>query len=140
MIFITPEISIEETEIEEHFIRASGPGGQNVNRVATAVQLRFDAKNSPSLPRKVRDRLMLLAGKRLTEEGILIIAAQRYRSQERNRKDALERLKTLIRRAAEQPKTRRKTYPSKASRQHRLDDKHHRSGIKRKRKAPVEDL
>lgn len=136
MIQITPTIAIDESEIQFEFIRASGPGGQNVNRVATAVQLRFDARNSPSLPDAVRARLTRLAGRRMTKDGILIITAQRFRSQERNRRDAIDRLIDLIRRAARKPKIRRKTKPTRASKKRRLEAKHSRSEKKRLRQKP----
>jgi len=139
MIRITSAIAINEKEIEEDFIHSSGPGGQNVNKVATAVQLRFDVKNSPSLPLEVRRRLINLAGRRATEKGVLIINARSYRSQERNRQDALERLITLIQRAAILPRPRRKTRPTFASKQHRLDYKHRRSRTKQDRKTPDMD-
>jgi ribosome-associated protein len=135
IIRVTPAISIDESEIREHFIRASGPGGQNVNKVATAVQLKFNAAGSPSLPRDIRERLVRLAGRRMTEEGILIIEARRFRTQERNRQDAVDRLIRLIQKAAEKPKTRRKTRPTMASKKRRLDTKHKRSETKRMRKS-----
>jgi ribosome-associated protein len=135
MIQITPTISIDEREIQEHFIRASGPGGQNVNKVATAVQLRFNVAGSLSLPHDVRERLVRLAGRRITEGGILIIEARRFRTQEQNRQDAVDRLIRLIRKATERPKTRRKTRPSMASKKRRLDTKHRRSETKRMRKS-----
>jgi ribosome-associated protein len=140
MIQITRSIAIDEREIEESFIRASGPGGQNVNKLSTAVQLRFDARNSPNLPADVRTRLAAIAGRRLTKEGVLIITAQRHRTQERNRAEALERLIEMIRRAAVQPVPRRATTPTKASRRRRLESKARRSAIKRLRGArPPQD-
>ena len=138
MIRITPRIAIEESEIEERFIRASGPGGQNVNKLASAVQLRFDAAHSPSLPDEVRARLIRLAGKRVNAAGVLIIEAKRYRTQARNRADALDRLTKLILRASERPRSRRKTKPGPASKERRLEAKRQRAGIKRTR-APVSD-
>ena len=130
MIRITPHISIDEGELEERFIRASGPGGQNVNKLSSAVQLRFDVRHSPSLPDDVRARLERLAGRRLTREGVLVIIAQRHRTQERNRADALERLTELIQRAAVAPVPRRPTKPTKGSRERRLESKKRRSSIK----------
>src|SRR5499427_2968206 len=130
MIRITPSISIGEDELEEHFIRASGPGGQNVNKLASAVQLRFDVRRSPSLPDDVRTRLERLAGKRLTRDGVIVINAQRHRTQERNREDARERLVDLIRRAAVAPIPRRPTKPTAGSRERRLESKKHRATIK----------
>jgi len=134
MIPVTAQISIDEREIKETFVRASGPGGQNVNKLATAVQLRFDIRRSPSLPEDVRERLERLAGARLTREGVLVITAQRHRTQARNRADALDRLIELIRRAAVAPVKRRPTKPTAASRQRRIDSKKRRAGIKRLRR------
>ena len=135
MIQITPAIAIDEGEIQEEFIRASGPGGQNVNKVATAVQLRFDVAHSPSLPDDVRQRLASLAGRRMTGEGVLIIEARRFRTQARNRQDAIDRLVALIRKAAEKPLSRRKTSPPAASKRQRLEDKRRRGEIKRLRRS-----
>jgi ribosome-associated protein len=134
LIQITEGIAIDEREIKEEFVRASGPGGQNVNKVATAVKLRFDVVKSPSLPEDVRERLIRLAGKRMTEKGILVIDARRFRTQERNRQDAVERLVTLIEGASKIPKRRKKTRPSVTSKQRRLNEKHRRGEIKRMRK------
>jgi len=134
MIKITRTIAIDESELQQEFIRASGPGGQNVNKVSTAVQLRFDVGNSPSLPNDVRERLIRLAGKRITEGGVLIINARRFRTQERNRQDAIHRLVELIRKAAERPKPRRKVKPSPGSKKRRLEAKRRRSEKKRMRR------
>jgi ribosome-associated protein len=130
MIRITDHISIDETELDETFVRSSGPGGQNVNKLSTAVQLRFDVRRSLSLPNDVAVRLMKLAGSRLTKDGVLVIVGQRYRTQERNRADARERLVELIREAAVPPVPRRATKPTKASRKQRLESKKRRSSIK----------
>ncbi len=131
MIRITDTIAIEESEIQEDFIRASGPGGQNVNKVATAVRLRFDAGRSPSLPPDVFRRLAALAGSRMTEEGVLIIHARRFRTQDQNRQDAMDRLIGLIRQATFKPKPRHKTKPTIASRKRRLESKRRRGQTKR---------
>jgi ribosome-associated protein len=139
MIVVTPRIVLDERELEETFVRASGPGGQNVNKLSTAVQLRFDVRRSPSLPDDVRARLERLAGSRLTGEGVLIIVAQRHRTQERNREDARERLVDLIRRAAVPPTPRRPTKPTLASKRRRLDSKARRSRVKSLRGDPNSD-
>ncbi|MCC6890416.1 MAG: aminoacyl-tRNA hydrolase [Hyphomicrobiales bacterium] len=136
MIRITDTISINEDEIEESFVRSSGPGGQNVNKLSTAVQLRFDVRRSPSLPNDVALRLMRLAGKRLTKDGVLVIIAQTARTQERNRAEARERLIALIRQAAVKPVPRRATKPTQASKKKRLEGKKIRSDIKRMRGGP----
>ena len=133
MIAVTDHLTIDENELSESFIRGSGPGGQNVNKVATAVQLRFDVRNSPNLPDGVKARLERLAGRRLTGDGVLVITAQRHRTQERNREDALARLVELIRQAAERPKPRRPTRPTLASKKRRLEAKAKRSDVKRMR-------
>jgi ribosome-associated protein len=133
MIPVTARIALDEREIDEQFVRASGPGGQNVNKLSTAVQLRFDVRRSPSLPPEVRTRLERIAGARLTRDGVLVIIAQRYRTQARNREDALERLLELIRQAAVAPVKRRPTRPTKASRERRIEGKKRRSGIKQLR-------
>ena len=133
MVGINPQLTIDENELEFSFIRADGPGGQNVNKVASAVQLRFDVEHSDSLPEEVKLRLVKLAGKRVTQDGILIIEAKRYRTQERNREDALERFKTLVQKAVEEPKSRKKTKPTKASQEERLKEKKRRGEIKKAR-------
>lgn len=139
MIKITNTVTLDPDEIEETFLRAGGPGGQNVNKVASAVQLRFDLRHSPSLPAGLRARAERLAGKRLTKEGELVITANRFRSQERNREDALERLVELLREAAVPPKPRRATRPSRAAKRQRLESKVQRGQVKKLRRPPPRD-
>ena len=133
MIPITAQIALEDDEVQLTAVRASGPGGQNVNKVATAIHLRFDAAGSPSLPEDVRARLLAQAGHLLTGDGVLVIKANEYRTQERNRTAALARLAAVIKSAATPPRPRTATKPSRAARRQRLDDKRHRSSIKRQR-------
>ena len=139
LIRITPRIVIDEAELDERFVLASGPGGQNVNKVATAVQLRFDVARSPSLPGELRARLTALAGRRLTKEGVLVIDGRQFRTQERNRADVRERLFALIREAAVAPAKRWKTRPPLASRKKRLEGKSKRGALKRNRARPSFD-
>lgn len=139
MIQVTRAIAIDERDLDERFVRASGPGGQNVNKVATAVQLRFDVRGSRSLAPAVRDRLLRQEANRITTEGELVILARRFRSQERNREDAVERLLRLIERAANPPAKRVKTRPSRAAKQRRLEEKRERSAIKRARATSFDD-
>ena len=139
MIPITDRISLQDDELEFRFFRAGGPGGQNVNKVSTAVQMRFDARASPSLAADVRARLQRLAGSRLTQDGVIVITAQRFRSQERNRADAIERLAELITQAAHRPTVRRPTKPTKASKVRRLDGKTRRATVKSARGKPTAD-
>jgi ribosome-associated protein len=140
MIQINSRLAIGENEIEESFIRASGPGGQNVNKVSSAVQLRFDVLHSPTLPKEVRVRLIRLAGRKMTRDGVLVITAQRHRSQDHNRKDALERLVDMIRLAAIRPTLRKPTTPTRASRHKRLAVKKLRGNVKKlRRDRPSDD-
>lgn len=139
MLRITPELVIDDAEIEERFVRASGPGGQNVNKVATAVELRFDTAQSPALDDRLRERLRQVAGTRLTADGVLVIDARRYRTQARNREDARERLVELLRRAAIPPKRRRPTRPSASARAARVETKKRRSRTKEARSRIVRD-
>lgn len=133
MIFITEQIIIPDREVQLEFVRASGPGGQNVNKVATAVQLRFDIMNSPSLPPDARDRFVRLAGSRMTDDGILVLDGRRFRSQLRNREDVIGRLVDLIRQAVTPPKPRKKSRPTLASKRRMLEGKRHRSMVKKQR-------
>ena len=139
MIQITSTLSLDESEIQISFVQSSGPGGQNVNKVATAVQLRFDVAHSPSLPPDVRARLIKLAGKSITKDGWLVIDARRFRTQERNRQDALDRLTELILKATHVPRQRRPTRPSRAAKRHRLESKRKRGEVKRLRKPPTSE-
>ena len=138
LIPINRHLFLDDSEVEESFIRASGPGGQNVNKVSSAVQLRFDLSRSRSLPEGVRERLARLAGRQLTRDDVIVITAQRYRTQERNRQDALDRLVALIRRAAVPPTRRRPTKPSVAATERRLEAKARRAAIKEQRRATPE--
>lgn len=136
MIRVTDTIFLDEAELDERFIRASGPGGQNVNKVSSAVQLRFDVRRSPALPEPVRQRLEILAGRRLTKDGVLVLTANAHRAQERNRQDARERLVALVRAAAVAPVPRHETKPSRAERRRRADAKVRRGAVKRLRRRP----
>ena len=133
MIQITEALTLDDSEVQLEFVRASGPGGQNVNKVSSAVQLRFDVRRSPSLPADVKARLIRLAGRRMTADGVLVIDARRYRTQEHNRIDAVERLVALLRQAAQRPRTRKPTRPGPGARAARLEDKRRRSSTKRRR-------
>ncbi|MFC1584673.1 alternative ribosome rescue aminoacyl-tRNA hydrolase ArfB [Fibrobacterota bacterium] len=138
-IRITGIISIDESELKEEFIRSSGPGGQNINKVSTAVQLRFDVGRSTCLPKPAKDNLIRLAGKRMTADGLLVIVARRFRTRERNRQDARGRLATLVTKACEKPKPRKKTVPTQASRRRRLESKRRKGDAKSLRSAVKDD-
>ena len=138
MIFVTPAISLDDDEIELSFIRASGPGGQNVNKVSSAVQLRFDMAGSPSLADDVKERLARLAGSRLTKEGVIVLTADGFRTQERNRADAVARLVDLVARAAERPKPRKATRPTRASQERRMDTKSRHGALKSRRGGKID--
>ena len=140
MIEVTPSIKIDEDELHFDFIRASGPGGQNVNKVSTSVQLRFDVRNSPSLGQDIKERLIKLAGSRISEDGILIIQSSRYRTQEQNRADAIIKLTTIIQKALNPPKTRKATRPSLSAKAARVSDKKQRGEIKRTRRINPKDM
>jgi ribosome-associated protein len=133
MLEITPSLAIADSELVERFVRSSGPGGQNVNKVSTAVELRFDVANSPSLPDALRARLLARRDRRLTDEGVLVISAQRFRTQDRNREDARDRLAEVVRAALHVPKKRVATKPTRASKERRLTGKKERSGVKKTR-------
>jgi ribosome-associated protein len=139
MIRVTRSIALDESEIQESFIAASGPGGQNVNKVATAVQLRFDMANSPAMSDDVKMRLARIAGRRLTNDGVIVLVAQKFRSQERNREDALERLIQMIQEAAVPPIPRRPTKPTLGSKKRRLESKTRRGAVKQLRSGPAEE-
>lgn len=139
MIPVTPTLSLDDGEIELSFIRSSGPGGQNVNKVASAVQLRFDARRSPSLPNDVAVRLIALAGKRATNDGVIVITANRHRTQEMNRKDAIDRLVELVERATHAPRRRVATKVTRTQKKQRLEGKRKRSGVKAKRRIGTGD-
>jgi len=139
MIEITPTLKIDEHELQFDFVRASGPGGQNVNKVATAVQLRFDIANSPSLASEIKGRLIQLSGNRVNTDGVLLIEAKRFRTQEQNREDAIRRFVDLVRKALTEPKSRKKTKPTKASQEKRLTAKKRRGAIKKGRQGEIFD-
>ena len=141
MIPVTPKIALAESEVHVEFVRSGGPGGQNVNKVSTAAQLRFDARRSPSLPQEVKERLVKLAGRRMTADGVVLIDASRFRSQERNREDALERLVALLRQATLRPVARRKTRPTLGAKKRRIEHKRRRGEAKgrRGRVSPAEE-